>query len=337
MRCAWLIYGPLNQATGGYVYDRLVVEGLRHAGHGVDVIDLATPGATGRLLRGLVAANYDCLVGDELCYPDLAGLFEQCRVIRGTSRAPRLVLLVHHLRASETGVLATDEQLVLERSDRVITTSQTTSREVRRWANVPSVVCVPGADRLPPAGPRELAYDGALRLLFVGTWTERKGLMRALSYLSHLPDVNFELDVVGDPSREPNYAAAVRALLASEPWLEQRTNLHGILSDDQLAQAYARADVLVLPSSYEGYGIVLSEALHAGVAVIAADVGATSEIVRHERDGLLLPAGDVERWVHALRQLANDRTSLERWACEARRLPTWAQTVADFARAMGEA
>lgn len=334
MRCAWLIYGPLNQPTGGYVYDRLVVEGLRRIGHDVDVIDLTGSDATSRVCHEIGAAGYDCVVGDELCFPEVSVLFGEWRARRGAARTPKLVLLVHHLKASETSVMTPDERLALERADRVITTSHTTASQVRLWANVSSVVCQPGSDRLPRVHRSEREPGAALRLLFVGTWTERKGLLRALDYVRRLRDVNFRLDVVGDATREPDYAATVWALLESEPWLKQRTNVHGILADDQLAEVYAGADVLVLPSSYEGYGIVLTEALHAGVAVIAADVGATREVVRHDRDGVLVPAGDVEQWVQVLRQLENDRSCLRRWACAARRLPTWAETVADFARAI---
>lgn len=336
MRCAWLIYGDLNQPTGGYVYDRLMVEGLRAAGHHVEVMDLAGTDAVSRVAAKLADSAYDCVIGDELCHCELAPLFEQMRVRRGTSRGPRLVLLVHHLQASETGVMPASERAAIETSDCVVTTSATTARQVLQWANAPSSVCLPGADRL-PRSPRAPRIEGAaLRLLFVGTWTERKGLLRALEYLRQLPDANFRLEVVGDPSREPRYAGAVWAVLESEPWLKHRTHVHGVLSDAELAAVYARSDVLLLPSSYEGYGMVLTEALHAGVAVVAANVGATSEVVRYDRDGLLLAADDAEQWTQVLLQLANDRDSVERWANEHRQLPAWADTVTEFVRVLEE-
>lgn len=329
-RCAWLVYGSLNQPTGGYVYDRLVVEGLQRVGLVVDVMDLATVGAVKHVAEKLGKGAYDCVVGDELCHSELAELFGQLRAGRAHELRPKLVTLVHHLQASETGVMSESERLALAQSDCVVTTSHTTARQVARWTNVPLRVCLPGADRLPSL-PRLPSASRELCLLFVGTWTERKGLLRAFEYLRRLPDANFRFAVVGDAAREPHYARAVWELLEFEPWLKQRTNVHGVLTDDELAAVYAESDLLILPSSYEGYGMVLTEALHAGVAVLVADVGATSEVIRHDLDGLLLPANEAEQWVHVLRQLANDRASLERWARHGRRLPTWAETVAGFA------
>jgi glycosyltransferase involved in cell wall biosynthesis len=334
MRCAWVIYGSLEQPTGGYVYDRLVVAGLRGGGHVVDVMDVARPDAVERVLRDIRDSAYDCVVGDELCHPELASVFQALHADRDASRMPKLVLLVHHLNASETGSMLESERRVLEHCDRVITTSHTTARQVLHWSNLSAIVCLPGADRLPRL-PR--ANDGELRLSFVGTWTQRKGLLRVFEYLLHLHDVKFRFDVVGDATREPTYALAIAELLESEPWLKQRTHVHGVLADAALAAIYARSNVLVLPSSYEGYGMVLTEALHAGVPVIVSDVGATSEVVRHDVDGLLLASVDTEHWVHVLRQLANDPTMLERWSNQARELPTWEATVAGFARALQEA
>lgn len=337
MRCAWLIYGPLSQPTGGYVYDRMIVEGLRAAGYSVDVLDLGPPrdgsrlerDNLGRVLAALRERRYDCVIGDELCHPELATLFERLKA--GPRRAPRLLLLVHHLGVSETGLMVESERRVLELADHVVTTSFTTARQVARWVDASPGVCLPGADRLPRL-PHSARRGDDLALLFVGTWTSRKGLLRTLQYLQELPDANCTLQVVGDTTREPSYAAVIWSLLGSVPRLRERTRVYGVLSDAELAVAYATSDLLVLPSSYEGYGMVLTEALHAGVPVLAADVGATSEVVRHGHDGLLLPLDEPEVWVNVLRQLANDRARIESWAAELRQLPTWAESIASFAR-----
>lgn len=335
MRCAWLIYGSLDQLTGGYVYDRLVVEGLRRAGHVIDVIDVdRPPESMPEVGRQIFEGGYACVVGDELCHPELAVVFEAVRQARqATSDRPALVLLVHHLAASETGVMHDTERHVLTRCDHVITTSRTTALQVSPWVHAPVTVCVPGADRLPKLA--RVDNDVAeLRVLFVGTWTPRKGLLRALEYLRCLPEAGFRFHVVGDGARDASYAASVRLLLDATPWLSSRTQIYGAVADAELASIYSRADVLLLPSSYEGYGMVLTEALHAGVGVLAANVGATAEVVRHEHDGLLLSLGDAQRWVHTLRLLANDRALLARWSEAPRCLPTWTATVADFARVL---
>lgn len=345
MRCAWLIYGELDQATGGYVYDRLVVHGLRRLGHVVDVVSLE-PGAcdVGALANALQSGNYDAVIGDELCHPELAELFDRLRERASTSR-PKLVLLVHHLAASEVAVsevagtapMPTSEHQVLALADFVVTTSRTTRQQVARWVNAPVRVIVPGADRL----RRAVRTPGSqARLLFVGTWTPRKGLLRLLGYLKELTDVEFALTVVGDPARDPAYAQVVRQTLEEVPGLAARTRVCGVVSDDELASIYASSDVLVLPSSYEGYGMVLSEALFAGVFVVAADVGATREVLGGycldeqrldgQRRAALLPSDDPATWVHLLRQLVSNVRQLRDGASAATELPPWSDTVSTW-------
>lgn len=367
MRYAWLIYGELDQATGGYVYDRLVVLGLRRLGHVVDVVSLEPDACDVPVLaNALETGNYDAVIGDELCHPELAELFGLLRE-RAVTLGPKLVLLVHHLAASEvaaTEIAATrsaepgaasfdhgaadsavldrhalvgsampaSERRVLELAELVITTSRTTVQEVSPWVNAPASVIVPGADRLPRVSR---TASGRVRLLFVGTWTPRKGLLRLLGYLEALTELDFELTIVGDEARDPAYAQVVRQTLEGSSWLAARTRVCGVVSDDELASIYASSDVLILPSSYEGYGMVLSEALNAGVFVVAADVGATREVLggrciersrldghcvevarlgaEASRDGFteertraaLLPSDEPSAWVHLLRQLVS--------------------------------
>lgn len=332
MRSLWLIYGVLDQLTGGYVYDRMVVEGLRRRGHEVDVVDLAETGLE-TVVELALEGGYDNVVGDELCHAEVAPLFARLRAGR-SAEVLRLVLLVHHLRASETGLMPESERLSLERCDVVVATSHTTAEQVLTSTAAQISVCVPGADRLERVQRIGTNPHGPLRLLFVGTWTERKGLLRAIDYLRRLDEADFELHVAGDASRDPEYAAAVWRALERAPALKRRTHVLGAVSDAGLAELYARCDVLMLPSSYEGYGMVLTEALNAGVAVLVADVGATSEVVRHDVDGWLLPALDPETWAGALLDLVNDRTPLLRWSRAERRLPAWERTVTQFEAAL---
>lgn len=347
MRYAWIIYGSLEQLTGGYIYDRYIVEGLRRQGHVVDVFSIepghVDDGWVARLERGA----YDVVVGDELCHAELVPLFEAlgCALELGSGLAsavpPRRVLLVHHLTSWERGESIETERRVLGLADRIVTTSRSTARRLRAErtvpARVPITVCLPGADRLsrlPRAERDDDAAVGPLQLLFVGTWTPRKGLQRLLEILLQLGDAPFELHVVGDQERAPEYATRVWKLLDECPSLRSRTRVYGRLSDLELAAVYARTDLLMLPSSYEGYGMVLTEALFAGLAVFASDVGATSEVVVHERDGLLLPVESTDVWVRSLSYVINDRSMLRRWIDAPRRLRRWTQTLARFSRCL---
>lgn len=330
MRCVWLIYGELDQPTGGYVYDRLVISGLRAAGHVVDVVSLEAPGFDAvAFAASLERAKYDAIIGDELCHPELAPLFALLR--ERCVAGPKLVLLVHHLTASETGVMVESERQVLALAELVVTTSHTTQREVAPWCAAASVI-VPGADRLKRAVRRE--PDARLQLLFVGTWTPRKGLLRLVEYLQNLSGLEFTLTIVGDTARDEAHAQEVRQALARAPWLTARTRVCGVVSDAELAEIYARSDVLVLPSSYEGYGMVLSEALFAGVSVVVADVGATREVVGAHERAVLLPSLDVDAWVQLLRQLVSDPAQSRQAESVIGSLPTWAGAVSQWVQAL---
>ena len=90
-RIAWLVYGSLEQVSGGYIYDRLVVEQLRELGDQVTVVSLVPGQPPPRSSR----RDFDCLVGDELCFRELGPLF------RGAEQGLARVLLIHHLTAWE--------------------------------------------------------------------------------------------------------------------------------------------------------------------------------------------------------------------------------------------
>src|SRR5205823_3556796 len=103
LRIAWVVYGPIEQLTGGYVYDQLVVQGLRRLGDSVEVISLKPRGLLNgmqvgvHLARWLSGREYDAVVGDELCYPEVSSAFTMI------PRRLATVLLVHHLTRWEGG------------------------------------------------------------------------------------------------------------------------------------------------------------------------------------------------------------------------------------------
>jgi glycosyltransferase involved in cell wall biosynthesis len=343
--------------TGGYIYDARIVDGLRARGRSVGVIDVAATGwpldwrAGRRMLRALDRHRWAAVVVDELCHPALATAMLSGRLRRALRGAP-LVLLVHHLRCSEPApwsvrsVALTVASLVLRTADRVVCSSETTARTVRRLAGRGLAVGVvrPGRDTVRMAGvvdrggPAPITSSGdrrgggGLRVLLVGHWTPRKGVLQAIEALRVL-DTNVSLDLVGEQDRDPVYAARVRHAL-SDPAVAGRVRVHGRISDEQLAALYAEADVLVLPSTHEGYGMVLAEALEAGLPIVATRVGAVPEVVRDALEAELVPPDDVGALARALARLAADpgeRVRRSRLARErAGALPRWSESIAAF-------
>ncbi|MDC3954253.1 glycosyltransferase family 4 protein [Polyangium jinanense] len=344
-RVAFVVDGALDQPTGGYLYDRLVIEGLRARGCDVDVVNLDVRGPLAslrentRLLRLLAPRAYDVVIIDELCHPRAA--FAAALRAR-SSASPRLVTLLHHLAASERTGVSAKLRLALERtlltaSDHVVVTSETTARVAIAAGIAPDRITVvhPGRDRLGArAAPPARTRGAPVRLLFLGALTPRKD---PLALLEAFPAVAARavLTLAGPADRDPLYAARV---LAAASRYGTRVRVTGALTDAALADELGAHDVLVLPSRYEGYGIVLAEAASHGLAIVSCDAGAIPEVVRHGEEALLVPPGDPRALEGALVRVVQDEHHLDAMQRAALRraatLPTWADTQDAFCRAV---
>jgi glycosyltransferase involved in cell wall biosynthesis len=318
-----MVYGELTQPTGGYVYDRLIVDGLRACGDEVDLVD---PRAT-----SVKGQRPDVIVGDALCVSELGAAFE--RAGGPTTR----VLLVHHfpsweMECADRDALFRMEARTVRASDGVVATSLATAQRVSEEHGGLSVdVVVPGADRL----PRRAREEGGgvpvpVQLLFVGSIVARKRLPALLDAIERLAEMPLSLTVVGDHDREPDHARSVVQRVQSCATLRERVTFAGVAGDAALAQAMARADALVLPSSLEGYGMVLTEALHAGLPVLAARQAAQAASIA-EHDAVLVFEGP-DHLEETLRRFIGDpqlREGMKR-AAAVETLPRWAAAVAEF-------
>jgi glycosyltransferase involved in cell wall biosynthesis len=174
---------------------------------------------------------------------------------------------------------------------------------VRLGAHSDGVVIVPNVSRAPAeVGSLDADRPAGVRFLFVGQLIERKGMHELLAAFSHLS--SGELWIAGDGRLRPNVELAARHNSNVRPL--------GHLSWDELQIAYRSVDVLVLPSRYEVWGLVVNEALEHGLPVIVSDqVGAADDLVEPGTNGVVVPAGDVASLSRALRDVA-------RWSPERR-------------------
>lgn len=331
--CCILIPGDWNTPTGGYTYDRRMVLALRDLGWTVEVHVLEGswphPGASDLAAAAQRIASLSdgtLVVVDGLAFGVLA------EAVAPHAGRLRWVALVHHPLHLETGLSATERLQLLQRETHalgharlVVVTSPATAADVIAMAVPPAHVAVvePGTDPVTlPSHPR---CGGPLRLLCVATLTARKGhrlLLQALGGLTHL---DWELHNVGSASRDPDTAAALKALAAP---LGGRVQWHGEVDAQALKAHYAAADVFVLASLHEGFGMVVTEALAHGLPVVASDAGALAQTLPADA-GLQVPAGDVAPLQAALARVMSDAALRERLAAGARaaaqRLPTWPQ------------
>jgi glycosyltransferase involved in cell wall biosynthesis len=289
--------------------------------YAVDLARNLSPGLRGRLVR----PSFDVVLEDELAHPSL---FRLNRVIRPEVKAP-LVAIVHHLRSSEeraewqNDLYLRIEKRYLLSVDGFVFNSETTRETVESLLGrkTRNVVATPGGDRLSRSltaaeVEARALEEGELRLLFVGNLIPRKGLEHLLTALHSLRGRPFRLDVVGSEEADRRHAAFLRKRVR-ELDLTGRVEFHGTLSGASLEDRFRQAQVLVVPSSYEGFGIVYLEAMGFGLPVIASASGATDEIVRHEATGFLVPPGDAWSLARRIESLLDDRALLTRMSLAA--------------------
>lgn len=130
------------------------------------------------------------------------------------------------------------------------------------------------------------------RILFVGQCAYVKGIEYLLQATPLFSDKGAVIDVVGNTAGEPDYFLRLSKII-NDLDLQKRVIFHGHISDKAgLAQFYQQADIFVLPSLMEGFGIVLLEAMSFGLPIIATKVGAIPEIIKDGKNGLLVPPAD---------------------------------------------
>jgi glycosyltransferase involved in cell wall biosynthesis len=333
---------PLDQATGGYVYDRHIVEHLSAAGWNVDFAELP-PGFPApsdeeldATLRWLQALDPDVpVVVDGLAFGAMGHVAPAFR--------DRLtfIALVHHPLADETGLdqatrerLRDGEMLALRAARGVIATSPFTAHRLDAFGVSPARIRVvePGVERRPLAR----GSAGVPTLLCVASYTRRKGQDVLLAALDRLRDRNWRLVCVGVRGLDPAFEAEVEAAAAG---FEGRVELLGRRSEAELDALYAGADLFTLASHYEGYGMVFAEAIAAGLPIVATAGGASRDTIPHDAARLAGP-GDVTGLTAALAELLDHpdrRRTLAQAARRARACQVgWPEAAGNFARAIRE-
>jgi glycosyltransferase involved in cell wall biosynthesis len=174
--------------------------------------------------------------------------------------------------------------------------------------------------------------------------TSDKGHDLLLDALATMTELSWQCVCVGRLDRDPAFVQALRRR-SLDRGLGDRVSFTGPRTGAELDSSYAAADLLVLPSRAETYGMVVTEALARGLPVVATDVGGVTEALGHGADGirpgLLAPPDDAAALGDALRAWLGDaelRERLRRAACERREsLAGWATTASVVADVLAEA
>jgi glycosyltransferase involved in cell wall biosynthesis len=332
--------------SGGNVYDRKICSALGELGWPVQVH--AVPGSW----PTPDAAAYEALAGAVHGIPDgtvvlVDGLVGSTapEVLVPEATRLRLVALVHMPLGHGAGSNGSRgrEGAVLSAATAVVTTSAWARRALLDLYLLPEDrvhVAEPGVD----TAPISAGTPSAGALLCVASVVPEKGHDVLVDALSTMRDLSWSCLCVGSTARNPAFAERLRRR-AREGELEDRVRFVGPRSGAELGRTYATADLLVLPSRAETYGMVVAEALARGVPVVAADVGGVSESLGHGnggiRPGLLVPPGDVFALAAGLRTWLRDAEVRRSWRRAARErrasLPRWSATTSALARVLADA
>ena len=337
---AFAIPGDIETKTGGYIYERMLLLALRAQGREVDHLVLParfpdpSPAEMAQAIAQMAAVPQERpLIIDGLVFGavETAGL--------ATVKAP-IVAMIHHPLALETG-LAPDRAALLRRREadnlalaaRVVVPSPHTAEILQTEYGVAAArisVALPGFG---PPDPARQPADPPL-ILSVGILAPRKGHDILLRALARITDLDWQAVIVGAP-HFPETAAELHALCTALG-LGGRVRFTGLIDENALRDHYRRATIFALATRYEGYGIVLGEALLHGLPIVSCRVGAVPQTMPGGA-GLLVPPDDPDAFAEALRRLLLDPAERRQRAAASERagrvLPTWADT----ARVMGRA
>ena len=331
---AFVVPGRLDQLTGGYLYDRHVIDGLRSRGHAVKVIELA-PNDRETALAAL--ADGTMAVIDGLALPDLEA------AVLAHWRRLRLVALVHHPLGEETGLspavaerLMRLETAALQRFRGVVCPSPRTAAAVAAYGILADRIFVIPPGTAKPDRPLRSRRGPVRSLLCVASVIPRKGHRVLLAALARLRDLDWEMLCIGSLDHDPRTARLIRQVISAAR-LGQRITLAGERPPQMVMRAYRAADCFVLPSLHEGYGMAFAEAMAHGLPIVATAAGAIPETVPREA-GLLVRPGDAAALARALRRVIAEPALAMRLAAGARavggRLTDWRRAAERWEQAL---
>ena len=257
------------------------------------------------------------------------------------SRMPggkKYFMIVHHLIRDENPEFfrRTFEKFFISNSDSVITISKATLQNMLKYGiikNSDIPIIPPGLNRVSSESDGKKVRGKSKKLLYAGTIEARKGLVILIDSLSKLKKYEFELTIAGDAEMFPEYSELLKQKIHSYG-LSSKINFAGRVSDLKLNKLYNEADIFVFPSFWEGYGMVVAEAMSAGVPSVASRLPSLDGLVEDGVNGLLFETGDANDMAGKLETLLVNEELLNKLSLAAfeksKALKSWDETCAEI-------
>lgn len=341
----YVVAGRLDRRTGGSIYNRRMIDNLRALGCAMRVIELdgAYPDPDEAARRAAAAAFETIAAGwvvlvDGLAFSALPSVAEAHR------ERLKLVAVVHlpiaagfGLDAADAARYAAGEARALAAARRVVITGPGARPGLALYQIPDDRVSIvePGTDQAPLARG---SSDGTVRLLSVATVHGGKGHDILLAALGPLLDVEWRLTCAGSLTHDPPFVERLREQ-AARLQLTDRVHFTGDLPVEELGICHDAADVFVLATRQETYGMAVAEALARGLPVVSTDTGAIRDLVGPDA-GLVVPPGDEQAFGEAVRAVIASPDLRQRLTAGARHrralLPTWSDAAARMAAVLEE-
>ena len=335
----FVVPGDPETRTGGYIYNNRIAAELETFGWRTDVTGLGgrfpeADDAAVRSAQACLSSFHDSAI----VVMDGLALSAIPEVVRAQAQRLRLVALIHLPLCDETGLDDDMQRVYREREvaalanvERIIVTSDFMVRRLGELGVNPGNVRVarPGTDAAPLASGSD---EPGMHMVSVATITPRKRHDVLVRALGELREYDWRLTCVGDCERDPAWSSQILQLV-EQIGAGDRISFVGVKAGDELAAHYDAADLFVLASEFESFGMVFTEALARGLPIVATTGGAIPDTIPGKACKLV-PPGDVAAMQTALSGVLNSDGTLETLKAGAvaarERLPGWTESAATF-------
>ncbi|NOQ22169.1 MAG: glycosyltransferase [Candidatus Aegiribacteria sp.] len=313
----FVMLGKKDFHSGGYDFNFRMVNSLRSQGNNIEIIHFTTVPKglprkwfrASRYIYGKIRSSKPDLVIVSKSYQYVSLI----RLMTVFAKTP-VLYLIHHFdwtnirNKLKVFMYRMYVRWLLGMAERVWVNSRNTREDVERMGIHPEIIRVinPGFEKDRRQLPNRSDRRGPVRFLCVGSLSPRKAQHVAVKACSFLDAGSYKMEFIGNTEGDIGYTSTVKKSISDEA-LSESIRMFGYIDENEVVDAYLRADVLVHAANWEGFGMSIIEGMWYGLPVIASDIAAIPELVRDGENGLLTPSGNAEELADAMNKLIRNR------------------------------